>query len=195
MNLSKLTQTFVMHFGEMGSRWGINRTVGQIYALLYLSTKPLNAEEICDALGFSRSNVSMGLKELDSWQLIRLKHIPDDRREYFTTPDDIWEIVRTVVEQRRKREIEPTMTVLRDILLQNPDSPDEQVAKDKILEMHNLIELITDYYQQFQKMDNERLSNLFSLAPTAAKFYDIKDKLNIFPKKEMKCMRPDKESQ
>lgn len=193
MNLSKLTQTFVLHFGEMGSRWGINRTVGQIYALLYLSPRPLNAEEICDALGFSRSNVSMGLKELDSWQLIRLKHMPDDRREYFTTPDDIWEIVRTVVEQRRKREIEPTMTVLRDILLEAPTNSDEQVARDKILEMHNLIELVTDYYLQFQKMDNQRLSNLFSLAPTANKFFDIKDKLNILPKKEMKCMRPDKE--
>ncbi|NJM34002.1 MAG: MarR family transcriptional regulator, partial [Rhodomicrobium sp.] len=79
MNLPPLIRTFVLHFGEMGSRWGINRTVGQIYALLYLSQKPLNAEEIADALGFSRSNVSMGLKELDAWRLIRLKHLPGDR--------------------------------------------------------------------------------------------------------------------
>jgi len=196
MNLSKLTQTFVLHFGEMGSRWGINRTVGQIYALLYLAPRPLNAEEICDALGFSRSNVSMGLKELDSWQLIRLKHIPDDRREYFTTPDDIWEIVRTVVEQRRKREIEPTMSVLRDILLENPTNHDEEVARDKILEMHNLIEMLTDFYMQFQKMDTEKLTSLLNLAPTASKFYDIKDKLSILPKTEKrKCMRPDVEAQ
>lgn len=194
MNLSKLTQTFVLHFGEMGSRWGINRTVGQIYALLYLAPKPLNADDICEALGFSRSNVSMGLKELDSWQLIRLKHIPDDRREYFTTPDDIWEIVRTVVEQRRKREIEPTMTVLRDILLEQPANSDEQVAKDKIMEMHNMIEMITEWYQQFQKMDNERMQQMMSMAPALSKFYDIKDKFNIMPAAAKgKCMRPDAE--
>lgn len=153
MKLSKLAQTFVLHFGEMGSRWGINRTVGQIYALLYLSQRPLNADDICEALGFSRSNVSMGLKELDSWQLIRLKHLPEDRRDYYTTPNDIWEIVRIVTEQRRKRMIEPTMTVLRDILLDNQDSKDEQYAKDKILEMHNMIEILTNCYQHIHKLN------------------------------------------
>ncbi len=86
MNLPPLIQSFVIHFGEMGSRWGINRTVGQIYALLYLSPRPLNAEEITEALNFSRSNVSMGLKELDSWNLIRHQHLPNDRRDYFSTP-------------------------------------------------------------------------------------------------------------
>jgi DNA-binding transcriptional regulator GbsR (MarR family) len=97
----------VLHFGEMGSRWGINRTVGQIYALLYLSKEPLNAEDIVDRLGVSRSNVSMGLKELQAWNLVRLQHKPSDRRDYFSTPDDIWQIVRTLVEERKKREIEP----------------------------------------------------------------------------------------
>jgi len=86
-----------MHFGEMGSRWGINRTVGQIYALLYLSSKPLNADDVGEALGFSRSNVSMGLKELQSWNLVRLIHQPNDRREYFQAPEDMWTIFRTDV--------------------------------------------------------------------------------------------------
>ena len=96
MNLPPLTQRFVMHFGEMGSRWGINRTVGQIYALLYVSSKPLNADDIGDALGFSRSNVSMGLKELQSWNLVRLFHQPNDRREYFQAPEEMWAIFRTL---------------------------------------------------------------------------------------------------
>src|SRR5690606_15795765 len=100
-------------FGEMGSRWGINRTVGQIYALLVLSEAPLNADQIAQALGFSRSNVSMGLKELQSWELVRIKHIPGERKEFYTAPDDIWEIAKTLIEQRRKREMDPTLTTLR----------------------------------------------------------------------------------
>ncbi len=101
MNLPPLIQTFVLHFGEMGSRWGINRTVGQIYALLFLSNEPLNAEDIVERLGVSRSNVSMGLKELQSWILVRLQHKPGERRDDFSTPDDIWQIVRTLVEVRK----------------------------------------------------------------------------------------------
>jgi DNA-binding transcriptional regulator GbsR (MarR family) len=89
MDLPPLSQRFVLHFGEMGSRWGINRTVGQIYALLYVSAKPLNADEITEALNFSRSNVSMGLKELQSWRLARLVHQPNDRRDYFQAPEDV----------------------------------------------------------------------------------------------------------
>ncbi|MEM8551667.1 MAG: GbsR/MarR family transcriptional regulator, partial [Pseudomonadota bacterium] len=110
MNLSPVEEEFVLHFGEMGSRWGINRTVGQIYALLFISEQPLNADEIVQTLNFSRSNVSMGLKELQAWNLVRLKHLPGDRRDYFTTPDDLWEIMRTLVEERKRREIDPTLT-------------------------------------------------------------------------------------
>ena len=110
MNLAPLTQRFVLHFGEMGSRWGINRTVGQIYALLFVSEKPLNADDIAEALAFSRSNVSMGLKELDAWRLVRLQHLPGDRREYFSTPDDVWAIFRTLADERRKR-VWPTRNV------------------------------------------------------------------------------------
>ena len=107
MNLPPLIQSFVLHFGEMGSRWGINRTVGQIYALLYVSAEPLCADQIVDALGVSRSNVSMGLRELQTWNLVVLRHIPGDRRDFFTAPDDIWQILRTLAEERKKREVDP----------------------------------------------------------------------------------------
>lgn len=177
MKLSPIIQTFVLHFGEMGSRWGINRTVGQIYALLYISSKPLNAEDICDALGFSRSNVSMSIKELDSWNLIRLKHLPHDRRDHFTVPEDIWEIVRTLVEQRRKREIEPTLTMLRDVLMENPSGEDEKFAQAKMREMHELIDMLTSWYTDMQKMETERLVNLLKLGVKIYKLYEMKDKL------------------
>lgn len=177
MNLPPTIQSFVLHFGEMGSRWGINRTVGQIYALLYLSQRPLNADDICEALGFARSNVSMGLRELDSWQLIRLVHLPNDRRDHFTVPDDIWEIVRTLIEQRRKREIEPTLTMLRDILMENPASSEEQLAQQKMREMHDLIETLTLWYQDMQKLDSDQLLGLLKLGSRAFKLYDFKNRL------------------
>jgi DNA-binding transcriptional regulator GbsR (MarR family) len=181
MNLPPMHQTFVLHFGEMGSRWGINRTVGQIYALLYLSARPLNADEICEALAFSRSNVSMGLKELDSWNLIRLKHLPGDRRDHFTVPDDIWEIVRTLVEQRRKREIEPTLSMLRDVLIEKPSGRDEEYAQAKMHEMHDLIEMLTDWHTDMQKLETQRLVNLLKLGSKVYKLYEMKNNIRLLP--------------
>jgi len=181
MDLPPLIRSFVLHFGEMGSRWGINRTVGQIYALIYLSDKPLNAEEISGALGFSRSNVSMGLKELDGWRLIRLKHLPGDRRDHYVAPDDIWEIVRTLVEERRKREIEPTLTMLRGALLDTPQGPEERHAQGRMREMHDLIEMLTGWYQDMQKMETDRLVQLLKLGSKIYKLYELKDKLRLIP--------------
>src|SRR3546814_6043533 len=113
MPLNPQTERFVLHFGEMGSRWGVNRTVGQIYALLFLAPQPLHADDIAEALGFSRSNVSMGLKELQSWRLVKLVHQVGDRRDYFEAPQDVWEIFRIPMEEKRRREIDPTLTLLR----------------------------------------------------------------------------------
>ena len=161
--ISNLQQEFVLHFGEMGSRWGINRTVGQIYAVLFLSEKPLNADQIVEAIGVSRSNVSMGLKELQAWNLVRLKHVQGDRRDYFTTPDDLWEIVRTLVEQRKKREIDPTLTKLRELQLQGPTSPEDQYAHGKIAELGEMIELLTSWYDDMNKLETERLIQLLQL--------------------------------
>lgn len=181
MKLSDAMQTFVSHFGEMGSRWGINRTVGQIYALLYISDKPLCADDIGETLGFSRSNVSMGLKELDSWRLIRTKHYPKDRKEYFTVPDDVWEIVRTLIEERKKREIDPTLSMLRDVIMTNAENQKEVYAQDKMQEMHDLIEMLTHWYRDMEKLETERLVNLLKLGSKVYKLYEMKDKLKIIP--------------
>jgi DNA-binding transcriptional regulator GbsR (MarR family) len=177
MNLAPLTQRFVLHFGEMGSRWGINRTVGQIYALLYVSPRALNADEIGDALAFSRSNVSMGLKELQSWNLVRLQHLPNDRREYFSAPDDVWAIFRTLAEERRKREIDPTLSMLRDALMERPSSQDDIHAQSRMKQMHDLIELMTGWLADVQKMDSATLVSLMKMGAKVQKLLEVKDKL------------------
>ena len=178
MNLPPLVQTAVLHFGEMGSRWGFNRTVGQIYALLFLSSQPLNAETIASQLGFSRSNVSMGLKELQGWKLIHLKHLPGDRREYFTTPDDVWEILLTIVEERKKREIDPTLSMLRDALMQSPTTVEERDAQVKLSQMHELIELLAGWYGDVRELEPDRLLQLLALGSRVQKVLEIKDRLS-----------------
>ena len=182
MKLSTLQQEFVLHFGEMGSRWGINRTVGQIYALLFLSDRPLNAEEITEQLGFSRSNVSMGLKELQSWTLVRLQHLPDDRRDYFSTPDDLWEIVRILVEERKKREIDPTLTKLRVLEMQTPNSSADEHAHGRIAELRELIELLTGWYDDMNRLETERLVQLLKLGSKIQSFVQKTERIVPLPR-------------
>lgn len=180
MNLPPLVQSFVLHFGEMGSRWGINRTVGQIYALLYVSSEPLCADEIVDGLGISRSNVSMGIRELQAWNLVILKHLPDDRRDFFTTPDDVWQILRTLAEERKKREVDPTLSVLREILMQKPASDEERHAQERMSEMHGLIESLTTWYDDVKQLDSARLASLLTLGAKVTKLLEAKDKIVNF---------------
>ncbi len=179
VNLSSIQQEFVLHFGEMGSRWGINRTVGQIYAVLFLSDQPLNAEQIVEKLGFSRSNISMGLKELQAWSLVRLKHLPDDRRDYFTTPEDLWEIVRILVAERKKREIDPTLSKLRELEMQTPDSASDRHAHERLSELRELIELLTGWYDDMNKLETERLKQLLALGAKIQKFAGKADILSL----------------
>ncbi len=170
MNVTPLQQRFILHLGEMGSRWGVNRTVGQIYALLYVSEQPKNADDIVHALGLSRSNVSMGLKELQSWRLVRSQHLPDDRREYFSAPEDIWEIFNVLIEERRKREIDPTLTMLRDALMENNLDKTDQHAASRMREMHDLIELTTNWLDDVKGLAPKTLKQLMKLGGNVSKF-------------------------
>ena len=155
-DLSDLRKEFILHFGEMGSRWGINRTVGQIYALLFLSDRALCADDIVTALGFSRSNVSMGLKELQSWNLVRLSHQTGDRRDFFTTPEDLWDIVRTLITERRKREIDPTLSKLRELSMTKP-APEDTYAHARIAEARELIEDMTRFHDELDRLETQKL--------------------------------------
>ena len=179
--LTPLVRSFVAHFGEMGSRWGINRTVGQIYALIYVSARPLNADEIAEQLEFSRGNVSMGLKELQAWRLVRLLHQPGDRREYFEAPGDAWEVFRTLAEERRRREIEPTLTMLRNALLEEPTTPEDRHAQQRMKGMHDLIELMSTWFDDVQRLDAGTLAQLMKMGAKVQRLLELKDKLKAVP--------------
>src|SRR6266436_648674 len=114
--LSPVQQKFILHWGEMGTRWGINRTVAQIHALLYVSPKPLPAEDIADTLSVARSNVSNSLRELQGWGIIKLIHVMGDKRDHFESMKDVWEMFRLVLDERKRREIDPTLAMLRECL-------------------------------------------------------------------------------
>ncbi|MDY7579497.1 GbsR/MarR family transcriptional regulator [Herbaspirillum sp. RTI4] len=172
-------QRFISHFGEMGSRWGINRTVGQMYALLYVLGRPLNADEIAEYLGFSRSNVSMGLKELQSWRLVKLLHQPGDRREYFEPPKDIWDIFKALLEERRRREIEPTLSMLRDALLDTPVTPQDKEAQQRLREMYDLIELSSSWFDDVQRLSPDTLTSLMKMGSKIKKLLDVRDKFRF----------------
>src|SRR5476649_2429135 len=127
MELSPTTQKYILHWGEMGTRWGVNRTVSQIHALLFLANEPLTAEDISETLGVARSNVSNSLKELQSWGLVRITHLVGDRRDHFVALQDVWEIFRVIMEERKRREIDPTLSILRECLIE----ADEDAELDK----------------------------------------------------------------
>ena len=177
MKMTPMVQTFVMHFGEMGNRWGINRTVGQILAILVIHEEPLNSEQIAEALSISRGNVSMGLKELQSWRLIKRHHMPGDRKEYYSSLDDIWTLGMTVLEERRKREVDPTLSLLRGALLDESKEKGDEYACERIKEIHDLLELLTNWTSDLQGMKPDNLKGLMKLGAGVSKVLDLKDKL------------------
>lgn len=174
--MSAKIEAFVMHCGEMGSRWGFNRTIGQMCGLLVISEQALTANELSEQLNISRGNVSMGIKELQSWRLIQVQHKPGDRKEYYKPAGSIWEMANRVFEERRKREIDPTLSMLRDSLLNEPANDDEVYAQDKMHEIHDLLENITFFAAELQGMNPDKLNTLMKLGSGIGKVLDMKDK-------------------
>ena len=163
MKLNPVAQRFILHWGEMGSKWGVNRTVSQIHALLYLTGKPLPAEDIAETLEVARSNVSTSLKELQNWNLIHVMHVMGDRRDHFTTSGDVWELFRTVVRERKEREFDPTIGVLRDCL-SNPDlSKEEAAAQQRIKETLMLMEALSTWGEQMLRLEPATLMKVLKL--------------------------------
>lgn len=147
--LSPVMQRFILHWGEMGDRWGINRTVAQIHALLYLAPEPLNAEQIVAALGVARSNVSNSLRELQGWGIVRIVHRMGDRRDYYESLHDVWEMFRIILDQRRKRETDPTLAVLRacvaDARAGRGETP---LTAERLGKMLAFFETMTNWYER-----------------------------------------------
>ena len=148
MSLSPAVQKFILHWGEMGPRWGVNRSVAQIHALLYLSETPLTAEQIAETLSLARSNVSVSLKELQGWRIVRQVPVLGDRREHFESMADVWEMFQTVLDERKRREIDPTMVVLRECIELGGTA---QVTK-RLEGMLAFFEAISAWYRQIRKL-------------------------------------------
>lgn len=163
-------QKYILHWGEMGTRWGVNRTVSQIHALLYLSPEALNAEDIAEMLSIARSNVSTSIKELQSWGLVAVEPVLGDRRDYFVARGDTWEMLMTIMEERKKRELEPTLTLLRQCVLEmEADKETPQQVKDKIEAMLSFVSTLTEWFDQIKGLPRSTLVALMKMGATIAK--------------------------
>ena len=161
--LSPLSRRFVLHWGEMGSRWGVNRTVAQIHALLFLAGRPLPAEEIADVLVVARSNVSTSLRELLNLNLVRTVHLLGDRRDHFETSRDVWELFRTVVHERKAREFDPTIGMLQQ-LVADPDFAAEPAdARARMRETLALMSALSAWTEEMLRLEPATLMKLMKL--------------------------------
>lgn len=169
MVLSDAAREFVLHWGEMGSRWGVNRTVAQVHALLYLSAEPLTAEDIADTLSVARSNVSTSLRELQNWQLVQATHQMGDRRDFFSTSQDVWQLFLTVVQQRVEREIEPTIAALGRLAAEARAEKQPEIT-ERIAGMHSFLQEMHGWYQQMIKLPPGTLRSLVSVGAGVTKW-------------------------
>ena len=161
MKLTDATKQFILHWGEMGTRWGVNRTVAQVHALLYLSPESLTAEDIAETLAVARSNVSTSLKELQNWNLIQIDNRIGDRRDYFQTSSDVWALFLTVVEQRVEREIVPTLTMLRRCAIEaQAERPSQPAVAARITAMQAFLEELHHWYSQIKILPPASLRSL-----------------------------------
>ena len=173
MNLSPAVEKYVLHWGEMGTRWGTNRTVAQIQALLYLSPRPLRADEIVDCLSVARSNVSTSVRELQSYGLVKMTHMLGDRRDYFESPSDVWELFRVIIEQRKQRELNPTLSMLRNCAVEVADDKEtDEVTKQRIRNMLQFVETTNDWYEQIQEIPTSTLQKIIKLGAKITGFLD-----------------------
>lgn len=164
-------KAFILHWGEMGTQWGVNRSVAQIHALLYLSDRPLPADEIVEQLGLARSNVSTGLKELQGYGIVRRVHVEADRRDHFVAETDLWEMLMRIAAERKRREIDPTIALLAELSarLKNDDSAPRQV-RERVTRMHEFISTLGNWYDQVRGLPKPTLVTLMKLGSKVARF-------------------------
>ncbi len=177
MRLTPAMERYVLHWGEMGTRWGVNRTVAQIHALLYLVPEPLNADEIVETLQVARSNVSNSLKELQNWGLVRLTHVMGDRRDHFVAIKDSWEMLMIIVEERKKRELDPTLTMLRHAVAEaGEDRQTDPEVQQRMESMLGFVETLTNWYEQVRRLPKPTLIALMKMGSKVAKIVPAKKK-------------------
>jgi DNA-binding transcriptional regulator GbsR (MarR family) len=177
MKLSPIAQKFVLHWGEMGTRWGINRTVAQIHALLFLSKKPLPADEIAHTLGIARSNVSNSLRELQNWGIVRVAHILGDRRDHFESMKDVFAMFRVIARERKKREIDPTVQMLQQAITEtNKRKGADPYTRDRLIDLLHFFELANSAYAQMEALPTPALLKLSKLSDRALKMLGVVSK-------------------
>jgi len=172
--LSPVQQKFILHWGEMGTKWGINRTVAQIHALLFISAKPLNADDLVETLSVARSNVSSSLKELQGWGIVRRVHVMGDKRDHFESMKDVWEMFRVVLDERKKREIDPTITMLRECVAEaEKDKATNEYTELKLRELVEFFETTTDWYAQIRSWPTSALTRFVKTGDKIRKLLGI----------------------
>jgi DNA-binding transcriptional regulator GbsR (MarR family) len=151
MKLTPAKERFILHWGEMGTKWGINRTVAQVHSLLHISAKPLHAEEIAETLDVARSNVSSSLKELQNWGIVKVVHVMGDRRDHFESQHDIWVLFQTIMDERKRRELDPTLAVLKECVAAAKQEGDE-LAHKRLSDLADFVESMSGWYVQLRKL-------------------------------------------
>ena len=171
MRLSPAMRRYVLHWGEMGQRWGVSRSVAQIHALLYLADEPVAADEIAETLGLARSNVSTSLKELIGWELVRLTHLAGDRRDHFTAQQDPWDMLVTIAEGRKRRELDPALAILDECVAEaKADGETTPTVIAKLERMRALTRQVTAWYDQMRGVPRPLLIKLVSLGARVTQF-------------------------
>ena len=165
IHLSQVQEKFILHWGEMGTKWGINRTVAQIHALLYIWPEPLNAEQITKTLSVARSNVSTSIKELQSWGLVKIIHVMGDRRDHFETLEDVWEMFRVVMDGRKRREVDPTVIMLEECVGEIGKSADgDRYTRERLEALQEFFATATDWYEQTRGLSISSFRKLAGMA-------------------------------
>ena len=170
MKLNPASEKFVLHWGEMGNKWGVNRTVAQIHALLYLIGKPMNADDIMQTLGIARSNVSSSIKELQSLNLVQTTHILGDRKEYFTTDTDVWALARIIIEEWYKRELAPTAKFLEELMASPEYEQENDEVKGRIKDTQNFVDTVATWANEMIRLSTPTLTRLLKMGATIQKF-------------------------
>lgn len=170
MNLTPAMQNFILHWGDMGAKWGVNRSVAQVHALLHIAPDPMTAEEICDTLNLARSNVSNALKELQGWKLIKSQRQLGDRRDHFTSIRDMFDLVTVVVEGRREREYAPTLAALRDVQKEAAEDGTPNKVKERINETLRVMQMFDDWYTDVARIPRSVQLTILKLGGRIARF-------------------------
>ena len=172
--LSAVQEKFILHWGEMGTKWGINRTVAQVHALLYISPKPLHAEEITETLKVARSNASTSLKELQGWGIVKRVHVMADSRDHFESMKDVWEMFRVVLDERKRREIDPTLILLRQCVAEaDRDADTDDYTETKLRELAEFFEVTGAWYSQIRQWPTRALTKFVKLGDKAIKLLGL----------------------